>query len=87
MRSFEIYGKQASMHTHVRNAVMLVWGSLRLTPIIKHTLLQATDPGETITMVTVSGRSFIQQIKTEDNAVQQTNTAAPGQLVLGTEVD
>ena len=25
--------KQASIHTHVRNAVMLVWGSLRLAPI------------------------------------------------------
>ena len=24
--------KQASIHTHFRNAVMLVWGSLRLTP-------------------------------------------------------
>ena len=28
-----VYGrKQASIHTHVRNAVTLVWGSLRLTP-------------------------------------------------------
>ena len=26
--------KQASIHTHVHNAVMLVWGSLRLVPII-----------------------------------------------------
>ena len=26
---------QANMHLHMRNAVMLVWGSLRLTPIIK----------------------------------------------------
>ena len=26
--------KQASMHMHVRNAVLLVWGSLRLAPII-----------------------------------------------------
>ena len=25
--------KQASTHTHVRNAVTLVWGSLRLAPI------------------------------------------------------
>ena len=25
--------KQASIHTHVRNVVMLVWGSLRLAPI------------------------------------------------------
>ena len=36
---FKIYGewsvqasKQASIHTHVRNAVTLVWGSLRLAP-------------------------------------------------------
>jgi len=35
MHSFEIYGiwPQASIHTHVRNAVTLVWASLRLTPI------------------------------------------------------
>ena len=36
MRSFEIYGKwsvQASIDTHVLNAVTLVWGSLRLAPI------------------------------------------------------
>ena len=26
--------KQANIHTHVRNAVTLVWGSLRLTPIM-----------------------------------------------------
>ena len=26
--------KQASIHTHVRNAVTLVWGSIRLAPII-----------------------------------------------------
>ena len=26
--------KQASLHTHVRNAVMLVWGSLRLAPMM-----------------------------------------------------
>ena len=25
--------KQASIHTHVRDAVTLVWGSLRLAPI------------------------------------------------------
>ena len=25
--------KQANIHTHVRNAVPLVWGSLRLAPI------------------------------------------------------
>ena len=31
---FTVYGrKQASIHTHFRNAVMLVWGSLRLAPI------------------------------------------------------
>ena len=40
MRSFKIFGKwsvqahkQANIHTHVRNEVTLVWGSLRLTPI------------------------------------------------------
>ena len=26
--------KQTSIHTHVRNAVTLVWGSLRLVPMI-----------------------------------------------------
>ena len=26
--------KQANIHTHMRNAVPLVWGSLRLAPII-----------------------------------------------------
>ena len=32
---FTVYGhKQASIHTHVRNAVTLVWGSLRLASII-----------------------------------------------------
>ena len=46
------------------------------------TPLQATDPGGTITMVTASGRSFTQQINTEDTAVQETNSATPGQLVL-----
>ena len=35
---FTVYGrkeasKQANIHTHVRNAVPLVWGSLRLAPI------------------------------------------------------
>ena len=40
MHSFKIYGiwlqasKQANIHTHVCNAVPLVWGLLRLTPII-----------------------------------------------------
>ena len=39
MRSFRIFGKwsvpskQANIHMHVRNEVMLVWGSLRLAPI------------------------------------------------------
>ena len=46
------------------------------------TPLPATDPGGTITMVTASGRSFIQQINTEDTAVQETNPATLGQLVL-----
>ena len=47
------------------------------------TPLQATDLGGTITMVTASGRSFTRQIKTEDTAVQETNPATPGELVLG----
>ena len=36
MRLFKIFGKwsvQANIHTHVRNEVTLVWGSLRLAPI------------------------------------------------------
>ena len=40
MRSFKIYGiwgrkqaKQAYIHTHLHNAVLLVWGSLRLAPV------------------------------------------------------
>ena len=48
------------------------------------TPLQATDQGGTITMVTASGRSFTQQIKTEDTAVQETNPATLGQLVVET---
>ena len=44
---------------------------------------QATDPGGIVTMVTTSGRSFTRQIKTEDGAVQETNPAIPGELVLG----
>ena len=46
--------------------------------------VQATDPGGTITMVTASGRSFTIAIKTDDTAVQETNPATPGELVLGT---
>ena len=46
--------------------------------------LQATDPEGTITMVTVNGRSFTRQINTEDTAVQETNPAIPGQIVVGT---
>ena len=46
--------------------------------------VQATDPGGTITMVTVNGRSFTRQIKTKDTAVQETNPATPGQIVFGT---
>ena len=34
-------------------------------------------------MVTASGRSFTQQIETEDTPVQETNPATPGELVLG----
>ena len=47
------------------------------------TPLQVTDPGEIVTMVTASGRSYARQINLEDNAVQETNTDIPGQLVLG----
>ena len=47
------------------------------------TPLQATDQGETITMVTASGRNFTQQIHSEDIALQEMNPATPGQLVLG----
>ena len=47
------------------------------------TPLPAMDPGGTITMVTASERSFTQQIKTEATAVQETNPATTGQLVLG----
>ena len=43
-RSFKIFGKwlvqaskQASIHKHVCNEVMVVWGSLRLAPIILST--------------------------------------------------
>ena len=48
------------------------------------TPLQETDPGETITMVTPSGREFIRQIKTnkEDTCVQETNPASTGQIVF-----
>jgi len=35
-------------------------------------------------MVTESGRSFTQQINTEDTAVPETNPATPGELALGT---
>ena len=48
------------------------------------TPLPATDSGGTITMVTASGRSFIQQINTEDTPVQETNPATPGQIAFGT---
>ena len=46
------------------------------------TPLQATDTGGTITIVTASGRSFTQQINTEDTAVQETSPATTGQIVL-----
>ena len=68
------------------------WGSNFLMPLHSHrvesrevllTPLQATDQGGTITMVTASGRSFTRQIDTEDIALQETNPATPGQLVLG----
>ena len=47
------------------------------------TPMQATDPGGTIAMVTGSGRSFTQQINTEDTAVQETISTTLGELVLG----
>jgi len=40
----QIYGKwsvQANIHTHECNEVMLVWGSLRLAPIIGQPLYKA----------------------------------------------
>ena len=48
------------------------------------TPLQETEPRETITMVTPSGREFMQQIKTnkEDTCVQETNPATLGQVVF-----
>ena len=48
------------------------------------TPLQASDPGGTITMVTPSGKSFTQQMKTdkEGTAVQETNPATRGQIVF-----
>ena len=46
--------------------------------------LQATNSEESITMVTANGRSFTQQMKTKDTAVQETNPAIPGQIVFGT---
>ena len=48
MRSFKIYGiwPQGCIHTHLRNAVPLVWGSLRLAPTIcKHGPVQLMRPG------------------------------------------
>ena len=49
MHSFKIYGiwpqaskKETSIHTHFRNAVTLVWGSLRLAPIKAKRLLETS---------------------------------------------
>jgi len=36
--------KQASKHTHVHNAVTLVWGSLRLAPINSFARLSLATP-------------------------------------------
>ena len=47
--------------------------------------LPATDPGGIITMVTASGRSFTQQINTEDTAVQKTNQLPQENLCLETD--
>ena len=48
MRSFKIYdkwlvqtNKQISIHIRVRNAVTLVWGSLKLAPITKIELVHS----------------------------------------------
>ena len=35
--------KQANIHTHMRNAVPLVWGSLRLAPIITCSMNNVED--------------------------------------------
>ena len=45
--------------------------------------MQATDQEETITIVTPSGSVFTRQIKTDEvTAVQETNPATQGQMVL-----
>ena len=41
--------RQTEIHTHVRNAVMLVWGSLRLAPIKSHVWIQS----QTLQWITV----------------------------------
>lgn len=53
---FDLYvdvHKQANMHTHVCNTIMLVWGSLRLIPIVNFIILASeikmTYLGETET--------------------------------------
>ena len=82
-----VHGLDTKLHTSVTTLIPPPH-QLQLPYRLQHraylTPLQATDPGGTITMVTASGRSFTQQIKTEDTAVQETNPATPGQLVFGT---
>ena len=74
-------GKQ-NKHTHTNNISHCKFHFGRSQQL--HIPLQATDPEGTITMVTVNGRSFTRQIKTEDTAVQETTPATPGQIVFGT---
>ena len=81
-----VHGLDTKLHTIVATLIPPPH-QLQLAYRLQHreylTPLQATDPGGTITMVTASGRSFTQQIKTEDTAVQETNQITPGQLVFG----
>ena len=91
MKTFPMRSLGVKLHTNVATFITpppphsLPTHQLQLSyrvPYRKHpTPLPETDPGGTITMVTSSGRSFTQQINTEDTAVQETNPAIPGQLV------
>ena len=72
-----------SMVTHIFRPTLTLPPPLQLSYRVPYREpLPATDPGGTNTMVTASRRSFTQQLDTEDTAVQETNPATPGQLVL-----
>ena len=56
--------KLASIHTHMRNAVTLVWGSVRLTPIKKSRykvkcMTSLASPSFPLFAVQLSGRGYI----------------------------